>query len=188
MLPLGHLGIGRRLVAPWTRDLPWWAILLGTVLPDLIDKPLYYGASWLTGKKGLELGLFLSGTRTFGHTLLLTGILALASRAARSGVLKAIVLGMLTHLFLDTVSDWLSHAFAAPPPPGAPVTIPGIAAVLWPLLGWQMPFAVAPDLGTYAANSFNWVTVIGELLGALLLVAYFRGARRRPPAANSHGA
>ena len=77
MFLLGHLGIGRELVKPFSKGLPLAGIFLGTILPDLIDKPLYYSLAVITHKWGSELGL-ISGTRTFGHTaaflLLLTFI------------------------------------------------------------------------------------------------------------------
>ena len=57
MFVFGHLGIGYKLASPWSRRLSKRLILLGTVLPDLIDKPVYYGLSWWTGKSGAALGL-----------------------------------------------------------------------------------------------------------------------------------
>jgi hypothetical protein len=46
MFFFGHLGVGATLVRPWKERLPFRWVLLGAVLPDLIDKPLYYGLSW----------------------------------------------------------------------------------------------------------------------------------------------
>src|ERR1041385_5467328 len=72
MFVLGHIGIGRRLAAHRyaafsRRDR--WLFVLGTILPDLIDKPLYYIPSSITGKEGAALGI-IAGTHSFGHTLL----------------------------------------------------------------------------------------------------------------------
>ncbi|MBI5201898.1 MAG: metal-dependent hydrolase, partial [Elusimicrobia bacterium] len=41
MIFFGHLGLGDALAAPVRRGLPRRWVLLGTVLPDLLDKPLY---------------------------------------------------------------------------------------------------------------------------------------------------
>src|SRR5207245_8990653 len=70
MFVLGHLGIGSWLAARRVRadSIAW--LLFGAVLPDLIDKPLYYALSFATGRHGAALGL-ISSTRTFGHTLIL---------------------------------------------------------------------------------------------------------------------
>ncbi len=83
MFVLGHLGIGKRLAAhPYRRfsRVDKRAFFVGALLPDLIDKPLYYGWSWLTGKHGAEAGL-ISGTHLFGHT----GLFLLALARSRAG-------------------------------------------------------------------------------------------------------
>lgn len=107
MLLLGHMGFGSTLARPLTRGLERRWVLLGTVLPDLVDKPLYYALSLGTGRAGAELGL-ISGTRTFGHTGLLLALVALAALFSRSRVLLAVVLGMATHAPLDIGLDILS--------------------------------------------------------------------------------
>jgi hypothetical protein len=38
MLPLAHLGIGSLLGRAWPFNLPFRWLLLGTLLPDLMDK------------------------------------------------------------------------------------------------------------------------------------------------------
>jgi hypothetical protein len=54
MLPLAHLGIGSNLVRPWWKKLDLRALLFGTLLPDLIDKPLYHVPALLTGLHGIR--------------------------------------------------------------------------------------------------------------------------------------
>ncbi len=104
----GHLGIGSKIAAPLGRRLPYRAILLGTILPDLVDKPLYYGLSLATGKYGAELGL-ISCTRTFGHTgIFVVGLTAIAW-LKRSPLLAAIGLGVASHLVLDGFQDYWIH-------------------------------------------------------------------------------
>jgi hypothetical protein len=86
MLFLAHAGIGEKLVSPWSRRLPatmvaW--VVLGTLLPDFVDKPHYYALSWATGMRGEALGL-ICGTRTIGHTALFTLAIALGGWFTRS--------------------------------------------------------------------------------------------------------
>jgi hypothetical protein len=173
MLLLGHLGIGPRIVRPFTRGLPRWPVYLGAITPDLIDKPAYFLASWATGRHGADVGV-LSGTRTFGHTLLLTGLVAIVGRWRGSGVVIALALGMLSHLALDSLADALG-ALQGPPAPG---TIPGVVAILWPVLGWQFPFATAPNATSYFALTMTLWNLAGEILGALFLILDARAFAR----------
>lgn len=93
MFVLGHLGIGLGLAYVLTYRRPtsidYRLVLLGTILPDLIDKPL-----------GALLGL---ETRLVGHTLIfLLAILAL-SRVPRMPGLQWVGFGVATHLLLDQI-------------------------------------------------------------------------------------
>src|SRR5437588_225821 len=129
MFILGHLGIGYQLVKPAKRNWPIGWILAGTLLPDLIDKPLYYGLSAWTGRHGAELGL-ISGTRTFGHTGIIFLILFLIGRWRRSSALVALAAGVATHLFLDNLGDLWAHGIH-----GADFLL----ALLWPVRGNRFP-------------------------------------------------
>src|SRR5689334_11888507 len=62
MFPLAHLGIGSSLARPFASKLQFRWILLGTLLPDLIDKPFYFAlgllehyqtGGWVPGKRGV---------------------------------------------------------------------------------------------------------------------------------------
>src|SRR5262245_37964080 len=132
MFVLGHLGIGSWIAARRVRaeQLGW--LLLGTLLPDLIDQPLYYALSLATGRHGRELGL-ISGTRTFGHTLLLVAALWLLL-PRRAGT--PLALGMITHLVLDELGDLLGIYFPALGTHALPGTL---NAILFPLLGPRFP-------------------------------------------------
>jgi hypothetical protein len=91
MFVLGHLGIGKKLAArPYRRfsHSDKRAFFLGALLPDLVDKPLYYGFAWLTGKPGAA-GTF-SGTHLFAHTGLFLAVLAVAGWVTRSRPLQAL--------------------------------------------------------------------------------------------------
>jgi hypothetical protein len=93
MFVLGHLGIGLGLAWLLTYRRPisidYRLVLVGTLLPDLIDKPL-----------GLLLGL---EGRLWAHTLLfLVGLLAV-SRIPRIRGLQWVGFGVATHLLLDQI-------------------------------------------------------------------------------------
>src|SRR5580704_10954240 len=95
MFVFGHIGIGRTLAGPWRRRLPAFPFIVGALLPDLIDKPLYYSRIWE----------FVSCTRTFGHTGLLLALIGAVAYLTRSRGLAALALGVATHLVLDCVLD-----------------------------------------------------------------------------------
>jgi len=104
MLLFAHLGLtlaaGR--IMRWV-DLAFLA--LGSMLPDIIDKPL---------------GLLAFGTaeqgRTFGHTLLFLIVLATLAVYLKNLRLASVSFGVLAHLVLDSM--WKSPAI-----------------LFWPLLG-----------------------------------------------------
>src|SRR6266849_4502290 len=161
MFPLGHLGIGTYAAARRvsTDGLPWF--LLGTLLPDLVDKPLYYALRLAFGHPA---GI-VSGTRTFGHTLLFVLVLfALLPR--RIGA--PLSLGILTHLALDGLGDlagvlvpWLGHH---PSSPNA------LHAIFFPLLGPRFPVSPFRNAFEHFATLGNAWVLAGELVGAALLV------------------
>jgi hypothetical protein len=173
MFLFGHLGIGSKLVSPWTRKLSKGAVLFGTLLPDFIDKPLYYGLSWATGKHGAELGL-ISGTRTFGHTLIFLFLLSTGARISRSKVVLAISLGILSHLFLDSFGE-----FFQPHPLHAIFTH---TPLLWPLTGWAFPIIPFSNLGEHLATSTHPYIFYSEVIGLWLLIRdYFKSRYQRRP-------
>lgn len=165
------MGIGQALARPWRRALPRGLLLLGTMFPDLVDKPVYYGLALLTGRRGAELGL-LSGTRTFGHTLLLLLLLAAVAGLRRSRALAALAVGSSTHLLLDGLSEMWGSAAA--------VAGPGFASVLlFPLLGLRFPVTSFGSMGEHLLSVGSPLTLLAELLGAALLVHERRRWARR---------
>lgn len=108
MWVFGHLGIGSKLASPLSRKLIYGWLLLGTLLPDLIDKTLYYSLAIFTGKLGSELGL-ISCTRTFGHTALFVFLLALFATVRKSAPLASLALGVASHLVLDGFQDYWTY-------------------------------------------------------------------------------
>ena len=171
MFFFGHLGIGKKLVSPFTKKLPVKWVLIGAVLPDLIDKPLYYGLSWFEGKRGDELGL-ISGTRTFGHTAILLLGVTLVAVARKSRWAAALALGITSHFLLDGVSDSLQILGQSPGHSEL------VLALFWPLLGWHFPTVPYRDLGEHLSIWNRPVLVWGEVIGAILLYLDYLKIRR----------
>src|SRR4051812_22338745 len=141
MIFFGHLGFGLKLANPFLGQksgrfpLKW--LLVGTLLPDVIDKSLYYGLSWLNGLRGADLGL-ISGTRTLGHSALFLLLLAGFAALLKSRPLAALTLGVATHLLVDHLGDSIGHAiwpsFDQPQfdAQGRNLSLVGL---LWPFMG-----------------------------------------------------
>jgi len=179
MFILGHVGIGSRLGAliPRVRAAraPGW-LILGTLLPDLIDKPLYYGLKLATGRDGAELGL-ISCTRTVGHSALFALLVWLALRAlGRQAQGLAILAGMATHWLLDLGGDITGYVAQAAGLTSAPAGFSSVRALLFPLLGARFavsPFHSAREHITSLAQAY---TLAGEIVGGVLLVMAWRRA------------
>ena len=174
MLPLGHLGIGSRLLGRLRKRLDARWLYAGCLLPDLIDKPLYYALALSTGRHGAAIGL-VSGTRTIGHTGLLLlglGLLSLLSRrGAAFPAFAALALGDATHLILDKLGDLLS------PPPAERLTA---IALFFPAMGVRFPIAHFANLAEHLQSNFdNAFTVAGEVVGGAILLAAWRRTRRQ---------
>lgn len=169
MLLFGHLGIGSKIVAPWSKGLPRKWLLWGTLFPDLIDKPLYYSLSLATGKHGHDLGL-ICGTRTFGHTSILLVTLTITAWARKSKKLAALAVGAASHLLLDSLGEQMTSE--------KPVII---KAVLWPLLGLDFPSFPHTDITQHFWAMMNPYTFWTEAIGLTLIAwDYWKiGSRRR---------
>ena len=165
MLPLGHLGIGPRLLGRHRARFDWRLLALGCLLPDLIDKPLYYALTVSTGRHGAALGL-ISGTRTVGHTALFCLLLAALSLRWRG--FAAVAAGVATHLFLDNFGDLFG--------PLEPLDRLSVIALLFPALGFRFPVAPFSDLAEHLQrNLASGYSIAGELVGgAILLRAWLR--------------
>lgn len=163
MFVFGHLGVGRALVSRWKREHSVWWLALGTLLPDLIDKPLYY--SRLSES-------FFSCTRTVGHTGLLVLIVFAIGRLTRRRAATTVAIGMTTHLILDCLMDVIGgdHAHFGP---GA-----AIIAAAWPLLGHfaSVHFASVPE---HLESLLTVPIVVSEIVGLGLLMWEWRRTARR---------
>jgi len=104
MLFFAHLGLALLAARP-LRSVDTTFLAIGSILPDLIDKPL---------------GLIIFGTmnhgRIFAHTLLFLLVLAMLAVYLQNKRLASLSAGVLTHLALDAM--WNSPTI-----------------LLWPLLG-----------------------------------------------------
>jgi len=166
MFILGHMGFGLKLSEPVRRDLPVRPLLLGALLPDLIDKPLYYALEAATGRRGAAIGI-VAGTRSFGHTLLFLLALAALARARRSRPLAALALGVATHLVLDTLSDAFTRRWGF-----------SFKALFWPVLGWRFPIYPYYGWRDHVAHVREPFLLAAEIAGAAILAWEWRKARR----------
>jgi hypothetical protein len=165
---LGHLGIGSRMLGELRERLPARALYLGCFLPDLIDKPLFYGVLLARGRAG-EL---ISGSRTFGHTGLFLLAVCVVAALWRSRALWAIAAGIATHLFLDNLGDFLG---AEPPP----LERSALVALLFPALGVRFPLAHFDSLLDHLlTNARSAYVIAGELIGGAILLRAWLLRRR----------
>jgi hypothetical protein len=176
MFLLGHTGIGSALAERFTEPRWFRWLLAGTLLPDLIDKPLYYGLVLVTGRRGAALGL-ISSTRTVGHTTLLLLAVLLVGFGARHRGLVAVALGMATHLLLDLGGSLLNPQGSLRGTPDSPSTL---CAVLYPLLGWRFPVMPFQDISGHVGSLRSPHVIAGEIIGGLLLFWRWRRSRRLP--------
>lgn len=174
----GHLGIGGKIAAPISKKLPYGWLLFGTILPDVIDKPLYYGLSLASGKVGYAVGL-ISCTRSIGHTGLFVVIVACIAVFSKSKPFAAITLGVLTHLFLDGAQDyWVRHVLEV-----AGNSSLAMAALFPFHPGFYSPrFAEMPtsSLGEHLKLGFRPIVWVTEGIGLALLAFDYWKMQRKP--------
>ena len=174
MFVLGHLGIGSKLVQPvmggkGPAGLPRRWMLLGTLLPDLMDKPLYWGLVIFTHRQAPMLE-WIRGTRAFGHTALFLLLLTLFAMLRRSKAAAALAIGVASHLLLDHISDHF-------------VWNTGMAIryseLVWPAFGWEFPSSPYKNLGAHAWHIFQPFLFGAELVGGSLLAWDYWIAKHR---------
>jgi hypothetical protein len=160
MYPLAHLGIGSLIARPVSTKLPFRWLLLGTLLPDLIDKPIYFALGLI---EHFSTGGWVFGKRGFAHTALFLLLLVAVAVFKRSASWLACAIGTATHLLLDIVSKLFGAHHSASD---------SLIVLLWPFLGWGFPTMPYGLHGTWA--------VLFELIGATLLIAQLGISRFRP--------
>ena len=169
MFVFGHLGFGHQLASPWRQRLPAVPLALGMLLPDIIDKPLYYA----------RFSDVISSTRTFGHSGLLWIVFLLLGWAIGRRWPIALAVGMITHIILDFTLDLLA------------ASDPRITwlALTWPLNGAAFGKLYIASLAEHTSRLFSGWTLAAEVLGLGLVIRDYRTARhtsavaRRTPAA-----
>ena len=141
--PRIHFATSR--ISPLIRRLDLRLILLGSLLPDIIDKPLGHFIFRET----------LSNGRIFSHTLLFLAIISLAGfllyRRWERTWLLTLAIGSFWHLILDEM--WL-----------APRTL------LWPAFGFTFEKLAIDNLLSHWFYALTYPEVyIPEIIGALVL-------------------
>ena len=151
------------MLGPLRKRLPALWLALGCILPDLIDKPLFYALIFVHGSAPSPL----RGSRTVGHTLLFFLVILLVAFLRKRPSTWAVVTGVGTHLALDVVGE----AFASGNPESA-VWL----ALFWPLCGWDFPLATYTTMLQHLRVGLLQVYVVaGEVVGgAILLHSWWR--------------
>ena len=149
MFIFGHLGFGQFIARPWHQRLSWWGVAIGSLLPDLVDKPLFY-----------LLPQFYGGSRLYGHTLIFLCNVSLLGLSLHSKRWISVAIGIATHLLIDNLGDPL-HVENS--------TDASIRTLLWPLFGWRFPDALRLDLDSQVHRMFSPYFLTTELIGLSLL-------------------
>ena len=164
MLPAGHLAaayllwvsLGPRFEGPFDRSV-WKVLLVGGLLPDLVDKPL----AW-----GLDV---LPASRALGHSLLflvpLLLIVALfARRAGQVTAAAALAVGALSHVLLDNLPVLWNPDESA-------------ASLLWPVTTVESQ-AGAPAVGSVLRDTLGEPYLWAELVLVVVAVGVWYSLRR----------
>jgi len=162
---LGHVGIGPRLLGPLRRRLPAGWLALGCLLPDLIDKPLFYGLLWSEGHPDA----LIRGSRSFGHCGLFFLALLAAATLSRHKAVWAVAAGVATHLALDIAGEVFTGAG-----PDSSIWL----AIFYPAFDGRFPKAYFRTvLEHFRLSAENLYVVLGEIAGAAILLRslYKRG-------------
>jgi LexA-binding, inner membrane-associated putative hydrolase len=176
MFLLGHMGIGWAVVRPLVVKkrssaerlrYPWAWFLCGCILPDVIDKTLYYVLN-------LSPDFHVVGTRTYGHTLLFASFVLGIGWYRGSRVWNAVALGVFTHLAFDHIGDGLSLLLATrvnPLPTMARSGFDHYAGLFWPFFGQVFPEAPSENAKEHLVKSIveKPHIPIAEVLGAFVL-------------------
>lgn len=169
MFVLGHLGIGPRLLAGLRRRLPPGWLAFGCLLPDLIDKPLFYGLLWWEG----QADPLIRGSRSVGHSgLFLLALLALAA-IARRPPLWAVAAGVATHLALDIAGELFTGAG-----PDSSIWL----AIFYPAFDGRFPRAHFGNMLEHLRlTAENVYVLVGEVVGGAILLRSWWVRRAQSP-------
>ncbi len=153
MIFFGHLGVTLLFVFIvfyiLKEDVDYRFVLLGAILPDLLDKPIGDFLFYSTFQNG----------RIFGHTLLFIFALTLlgsyVTKKYKTGFVELLALGALLHIAEDRM--WVAKE-----------------TLLWPLLGLEFPKTNTEDyLGYILYVIFhNPDAYVPEIIGLIILAAF----------------
>jgi hypothetical protein len=165
--------VGTRLLGRLRERLPAPWLILGCLLPDLIDKPLFYGLLWARG----DPDPLIAGSRSVGHSGVFLALLLAVALVSRRSAAWAVFAGVVTHLLLDIGGELLTGAR-----PESSIWL----AILFPLLGWRFPQAhFRSMLEHLRLSAENFYVLAGEIVGgAILLSAWWK--RRRVARGTGH--
>lgn len=162
MIFFGHLGLTTAAIKTYERifykdkkldnevSIDYRVVLVGSILPDIIDKPI--GA-----------GLFRStfhNSRIFGHTLLFSVVLVLIGlyMLYKRNKNNILLFGICSSIHLVLDSMWLYPAI-----------------LFWPYFGWKFP--VRPEGNWVTSDIFRLITdpsyYLPELIGFIIIAYYF---------------
>ena len=102
MLPLAHMGIGSLAVQLLVPKIPKRLLILGAILPDLIDKPLFALLDFTILTRDPTL---TNGGRGPGHSLVLLCLLFFFGFWGKIKKVLTLALGVFSHILLDLISD-----------------------------------------------------------------------------------
>jgi inner membrane protein len=153
MIFFGHIGITLLLVfllfGFLKEKIDYRFLVVGSILPDLIDKPIGHYLFYST---------FMNG-RIFAHTVLFVLLLTIVAfgfeRRYRFTGVSVLAIGALAHIVEDQM--WRAPSTA-----------------LWPLMGWQFPKL---DLQNYTGYIFDELlhdpgAYVPEIIG-IVIIAWF---------------
>ena len=128
-------------------------LLLGALLPDIIDTPvglIFYGR--LGSVRLATLGLMLAA-------LVMVGVVMSTRRGRPRTMWMPLAIGLLFHILLDAM--WLD-----------PETL------WWPFLGWEFTAGGPETVGSYLSGLIaDWKVWLSELVGLMYLTYLWRAAQ-----------
>ena len=181
MYIFGHLGVGPS-ISRWLVSRTYvsyrvpqesqaclfvW-LLIGCLIPDLIDKSLYLV------KVRYEMPLpMIVGGRTIAHTIWFPIVAYIISHWAKSPVGQIVAIGIASHLVLDFSADIMIWFWSSNQPQSIPpysFDSPKLAGYLWPLMGKEFAPSYQKTIGDYWSTLFHPVLMFWEIAGLWLFI------------------
>jgi len=181
MYIFGHLGVGpfiaRSLVSrthlnccvpkeSQTYLFGW--LLIGCLLPDLIDKSLFLF------KVRYEMPLpMIVGGKTITHTICFPIVAYLIARWKKTSVGQIVAIGIASHLILDFSADSMVWLWSSKQPHSIPpysFSSPKLAGYLWPLMGTEFVPSYQKSIGDYWSTLWHPVLMFWEIVGLCLFI------------------